>query len=217
MTYTAGTQREIELLFAAYPVLEACRADILAALDALIACYEGGGKVLICGNGGSAADSEHIVGELMKGFKKMRPIEGEKYERLRAAYPEEADEIASRLQDALPAISLVSHTALMTAYLNDVDPNYVFAQQVVGYAKPGDLLIGISTSGNAADVGHAFKVARALGMRAVGLSGKTGGQFRALCDTAVVVPAQETYAIQELHLPVYHMLCAACEAHFFDR
>ena len=215
MSYSVSVQKEIDSLFAAHPELEPQRANILYALDLLIDCYAHGGKVLICGNGGSAADSEHIVGELMKGFKKRRPLREGKLEALKAACPEDWEQVAAGLQDALPAISLVSHSALMTAFLNDVDPAYLYAQQVVGYAKPGDVLIGISTSGNAVNVCNAFRVAKALGMSTIGLTGKTGGCFPALCDAAVIVPAQETYAIQELHLPVYHMLCAAVEAAFF--
>ena len=216
MSYSASVQKEIDALFSAHPELEPQRESILYALDLLIDCYFRGGKVLICGNGGSAADSEHIVGELMKGFKKRRPLSGGKLEAIRAACPDNWEKVVSCLQDALPAISLVSHSALMTAFLNDVDPEYLYAQQIVGYAKPGDVLIGISTSGNASNVCNAFAVARALGMSAIGLTGKDGGRFPSLCDAAVIVPASETYAVQELHLPIYHMLCAAVEAAFFE-
>lgn len=216
MNYSVSVQKEIDGLFSAHPELKPQEKNILYALDLLIDCYAHGGKTLICGNGGSASDSEHIVGELMKGFKKRRPLRGGKLEALQTACPEDWEKISEGLQDALPAISLVSHTALMTAFLNDVDPNYLYAQQVVGYAKPGDVLIGISTSGNAANVCNAFRVAKALGMRTIGLTGKSGGRFPELCDAAVVAPAQETFAIQELHLPIYHMLCAAVEAAFFE-
>lgn len=215
MEYTLQAKREIELLFSRYPQWENSRAGILRALEALIQCYQQGGKVLICGNGGSAADCEHIVGELMKGFKKLRPIGGEKLEALKTLYPEEYQRIAAKLQDGLPAISLVSHSALITAFLNDVDPDYVYAQQVIGYGKRGDLLIGISTSGNAENVNNGVKVAKALGLFTLGLTGKTGGKMKDLCDETLIAPAQETYAVQELHLPLYHMLCAACEAQMF--
>lgn len=215
MTYLPGVQTEIDALFSAYPSLLPQKDAILRALDLLIDCYANGGKVLLCGNGGSAADSEHIVGEFMKGFKKRRPLQGEKLQKLQAACPDDWQTVTDCLQDALPAISLVSHSALMTAFLNDVDPAYVYAQQVVGYAKPGDVLIGISTSGNAANVCNALRVAKALDMHTIGLTGKTGGRFPALCDATIIAPATETYAIQELHLPIYHMLCAAVEAHFF--
>lgn len=217
MEYTPQAQKEIALLFTRYPQWAPFEGEILAALNELILCYQRGGKVLICGNGGSAADCEHIVGELMKGFKKLRPLQGEKLLALKDLYPNSYQEIAAQLQDGLPAISLVSHSALMTAFLNDVDPDYIYAQQVTGYGKKGDLLLGLSTSGNAQNVNNAIKVAKAFGLVTVGLTGKTGGEMKKICDVTVVAPAQETFAVQELHLPLYHMLCAACEGHFFDK
>ena len=189
-----------------YPALAACETQIKAALELIIDTYAGGGKILICGNGGSAADSEHFVGEMMKGFCLKRPVtDGRIPEDLRGG-----------LQGALPAISLPSQISLQTAFINDVDADMMYAQLVYGYATDRDLLIGISTSGNAANVVNAVRVAKALGAKTLALTGGTGGKLAPLCDVTVTVPATETYRVQEYHLPVYHYLCAATEAHFFD-
>jgi len=202
-------------LMASYPRLEVCRADIVAAAGALIDCYRGGGKLLICGNGGSAADAGHIVGELMKEFRVRRLAPQSIRKALRAVDPQNADYLADHLQCALPAISLVEHNALISAFINDAAADMVYAQQVFGYGKQGDMLLGISTSGNAANVINAVKVARALGIKTAGLTGKSGGMLRGACDIVIRVPADETYVIQEMHLPVYHALCAAIEREFF--
>ncbi len=177
-----------------------------AALEALIRCYENGGKVLLCGNGGSAADCGHIAGELLKGFLKKRPVPTE----LTAAVPE-----AAKLQCGLPAIDLTAHAAAITAVANDLGGELAYAQQVMAYGRPGDVLIGISTSGNAQNVDIALRTARALGLVTIGMSGASGGKMRNTCDILLNVDATETYLIQEKHLPLYHALCAGVEEHFF--
>ncbi len=190
-----------------YPALEEIKEDIRRAYELLEECFEAGGKMLVCGNGGSAADSDHIVGELMKGFYKQRRLPEE--ERTKYA------DLGDRLQGALPAIALTQHQALSTAYLNDVDPELVFAQQVYGYGKSGDVFFGLSTSGNSENVVAAAKVAGAKNMRVVTMTGRDGGRLKALSDVSLVVPAQVTADIQEYHLPIYHTLCAMLEEHFF--
>lgn len=203
-------------MYAKYPELEpSCAAAIDKAFEIIKNCYRGGGKLLICGNGGSAADCEHIVGELMKGFLLKRPVPDDFRSRLAGVDRESAAYIADNLQGALPAISLVSHTALATAFANDQAPDLIFAQQVYGYGKPGDVLLGISTSGNSANVLHALRVARSLGMRTVGMTGRTGGRMKPLCDAAICVPFDRTPDIQERHLPIYHALCIMIEEEFF--
>jgi len=191
------------------PNLAVCEQDMRAAFAALRGCFAAGGKLLLCGNGGSAADCEHIAGELMKGFLLKRPVRGLEHK------PEVAD-LVPLLQGALPAVSLAGHPALATAYLNDIDPCMVFAQQVYGYGKPGDVLLGLSTSGGAQNVCRALRVANALGLVTIGLTGAAGGRMKELCNVCLRVPADETYRVQELHLPVYHTLCAMLEAEFFE-
>jgi len=181
--------------------------DIFKTIES---CFESGGKLLLCGNGGSAADCDHIVGELMKGFLLKRPVPDEF-----CNHPALKGE-GKLLQGALPAISLVSQNALSTAYANDVEADMIFAQLVYGLGKTGDVLMGISTSGNARNICHALRVARAAGMKTIGLTGRSGGDMRPLCDFCLCVPADETYRIQEYHLPVYHTLCAMLEAAFFS-
>ncbi|QHW33663.1 SIS domain-containing protein [Paenibacillus rhizovicinus] len=204
-------------LYAKYPELEeACGADIVGAFEIMKTSFAQGGKTLVCGNGGSAADCEHIVGELMKGFLLRRPVPGGFREELKAVSPEAAEYIADNLQGALPAISLVSHTALATAFANDVAPDLVFAQQVYGYGKPGDVLVSLSTSGNSANVLHAITVAKASGLRTIGLTGRSGGRMKELCDVTIRIPEDMTPDIQERHLPVYHALCILLEEAFFE-
>ena len=205
----------MEQLIERYPILAQCRESIEAARELMIDTYKGGGKVLVCGNGGSAADSEHIVGELMKGFLLPRPIPEKDVAALRALFPEDADRMAAALQRAIPAISLPSQVAVSSAYINDVQPDMVYAQLVYGYPGTADTVIGISTSGNSANVVNAIKVARACGKRTLGLTGAKPGQLDSLCDIVIKVPETETYKIQELHLPVYHYLCAALEQRAF--
>lgn len=197
-----------------YPALSVCRGDIEAACEMLIGCYRQGGKVLICGNGGSAADSEHIVGELMKSFKMARPIEDafkDVYQRVNG------EETPRYLEGALPAIALVSHTALSTAFSNDEAAEGIFAQQVYGYGCAGDILIAISTSGTSPNVIAAAKVARAKSMVVIALMGDNEeSQLSRVSDIAIHVSECETFRVQELHLPIYHALCAAVEAEIFE-
>ena len=205
----------LDELIERYPVLEPVKEDIWNVYKLMEECYAGGGKVLIAGNGGSSADAEHIVGERMKGFKKTRSVTEDFAERLRKADGERAEELIQKLQGGLPAISLSSHPALCTAYLNDVDGNLITAQQVYGYGKEGDVLLGISTSGNAKNVMYAVAVAKAKGMKVAALTGNNGGKLGKAADVAVIVPEPETYRIQEFHLPIYHALCLMLEERFF--
>ena len=198
-----------------YPVLKANEKEIRQMCDAVIKSYESGGKLLVCGNGGSCSDAEHIVGELMKGFLKKRPIPAEKKAKMLELVPELADIGIDVLQQGLPAIALNSGAALTTAFANDCDPDLIYAQQVLGFGRRGDVFLGISTSGNAENVYAAAAVAKSLGLVTVALSGKTGGKLKEICDISIVVDEDETYMIQELHLPVYHALCATVEEHFF--
>ena len=205
----------LDELIKRYPILERVREDIEAVYGILERCYENGGKLLIAGNGGSAADAEHIVGELMKGFVKRRPVTEEMKEALEKADPVRGKELSEKLQGGLPAIALVDHAALSTAFANDVDGMLSYAQQVNGYGKAGDVFLGISTSGNAENVMYAAVTAKAKGMKVIGLTGKTGGKLAKIADVAIIVPEQETYKIQELHLPIYHALCLMLEDRFY--
>lgn len=205
----------LDTLIARYPDLSTVREAVEEAYRILEECYSRGGKLLIAGNGGSSADAEHIVGELMKGFVKRRELSGERKAALETADPEHGKALADKLQEGLPAIALSGHPALSTAFLNDVDGDMVYAQQVWGYGTEGDVLLGISTSGNAKNIDYAVTAARAKGMRVIGLTGRDGGRLGARADAAVIVPEQETYRIQELHLPVYHALCLMLEERFF--
>lgn len=205
----------IKELIKRYPVLECCKEQIEAARDTLIECYEKGGKLLLCGNGGSSADCDHIVGELMKGFLLKRPINEADKARMRADSPELSDKTLNSLQMGLPAISLTSISALNTAFANDVDPELIYAQSVFALGKADDVLIAISTSGNAKNVCEAARVAGAIGMKVIALTGRDGGKLKSLSDVCVIAPECETYKIQELHLPIYHYICAEVEKHFF--
>ena len=207
----------LDELIKRYPILERVREDIEAVYGILERCYENGGKLLIAGNGGSAADAEHIVGELMKGFVKRRPVTEEMKEALEKADPVRGKELSEKLQGGLPAIALVDQAALSTAFAHDVDGMLSYAQQVNGYGKPGDVFLGISTSGNAENVMYAAVTAKAKGMQVVGLTGKDGGKLAGIADAAVIVPEMETYKIQELHLPVYHALCLMLEHRFYEQ
>jgi D-sedoheptulose 7-phosphate isomerase len=194
-----------------------CRQELERAFDLLAESFRRGGKVLVCGNGGSAADSEHIVGELMKGFHSRRPIPEADRARLARSAGEEGRYLAERLQGALPAISLVSQVSLSTAVANDVAADLVFAQQVYGYGREGDVLMGISTSGNAANVLHALRTARAFGVGTLGLTGEEGGRMKDLCQVLIRVPVSITPEVQVWHLRVYHTLCALLELEFFGQ
>ena len=205
----------LEELVSRYPVLNPVKSDIQKAYEILRDSYEKGGQLLVAGNGGSCADSEHIVGELMKGFVKPRPVKPEMARALCETDPEIGERLARRLQCGLPAIALTGHPGLSTAFLNDVDAELIFAQQILGYGRPGDVFMGISTSGNSGNVVCAAVAARAAGLQVIGLAGRDGGRLAGLCEAAIVVPETETYKIQELHLPVYHTLCLMLEEHFF--
>ena len=205
----------IEQLISTYPDLDSCAPSIEGAFQLLRTCYRSGGKLLTCGNGGSAADAEHIVGELMKGYLLKRPVPEEMRTKLIATSPEDSDYLANHLQGGLPAISLVSQTSLLSAIANDTAADMVYAQQVYAYGREGDTLIGISTSGNSMNVIRAMQVARTLGLHTIGLTGRTGGKLRPLCDVCIRVPANDTTLIQERHLPIFHVLCAMLEEEFF--
>lgn len=207
--------RYLDELIERYPVLESIREDILGAYEMIKDSYEAGGKLLAAGNGGSCADSEHIVGELMKGFVKRRPVPAAFAEALKEADSRRGAELAECLQQGLPAIALTGHTGLSTAFLNDVNGSMIYAQQLYGYGRPGDVFLGISTSGNSENILYAAAVAKASGIRTIGLTGRDGGELKKVCDVAIVVPEQETFKIQELHLPVYHALCLMLEEHFY--
>ncbi len=188
----------------------------MKAEKALITAFKNGNKLLICGNGGSCADCEHIVGELMKGFLSKRPLSEEQKAEMKANCPEIDEKYFSLLQRAVPAISLPSFTALNTAFCNDVEPELVFAQSLIGLGRKGDILFCISTSGNSKNVVAAALTAKALGLKTMGLTGKTGGRLKGICDICVCVPETETFKVQELHLPVYHYLCARVEKAIFE-
>ena len=207
----------LEQLIKRYPILAGVETDIQEAYEILRTSYEAGGKLLAAGNGGSCADSEHIVGELMKGFVKKRPLPDSLVQALKEADPQRGAELSQKLQGALPAIALTNHVALSSAFANDVDGILSYAQQVNGYGNRGDVFLGISTSGNAENVMYAAVTARAKGMKIIGLTGRDGGKLGAFADISIVVPKQETYQIQELHLPVYHALCLMLEKRFYDR
>lgn len=207
----------LELLLSRYPVLACVRQDIQDAYLLIKTCYEEGGKLLVAGNGGSAADAEHIVGELMKGFQLPRSVTAEFAQKLCDADQQLGAMLAENLQRALPAIALNGHTALSTAYMNDCDPLLVFAQQVNGYGNAGDVLLAISTSGNSKNVICAAVTARAKGMKVIGLTGCADSRLSAFADVSIRVPEKETYLIQELHLPIYHCMCAMLEEHFFGK
>ena len=208
-------EEQLQILIERYPKLEVCREDIKKAYELLETAYQQGKKLLVCGNGGSASDSEHIVGELMKEFKLKRKVYGQQAEALKAIDPELGQVLADNLQGALPAISLTAHSSLQTAFMNDVVPELVFAQQVNGYGNEGDVFLGISTSGNSKNVLYAAVNAKAKGLKVIGLTGGKENKLMKYTDVCICVPETETYKIQELHLPVYHCLCLMLEQKFF--
>lgn len=207
--------KHIDTLLTRYPQLASCKDDIIKAYEIMEEAYCADHKLLIAGNGGSAADSEHIAGELMKRFKTPRPCPPDFAQRLISIDPERGPNLAHNLERGLMAIPLVAHEALTTAYINDVDGLGVFAQQLYGFGRTGDVFLGISTSGNSKNVMSATVVARALGIKIIGLTGANGGELASVADVAIIVPETETYMIQELHLPVYHCLCLMLEDRFF--
>ena len=198
----------LEELFSRTPRLEQCRNAVVDAFDVLLSAFHAGGKVLVCGNGGSAADAEHICGELLKKFKKHRRVPDGVAAKLRP-------ELAERLEGSLPAISLVSMSGILTAFANDVSWETAFAQQVLGLAKPGDVLIALSTSGNSANCVAAAEVMKAVGGKTIAFTGANESRLSQVCDVTIRVPETETYKVQEMHLPVYHALCAAIEEEMF--
>lgn len=200
-------------LFERYPVLKSSKGVIYAATESLIHMYQNKEKLLVCGNGGSAADSLHIVGELMKSFRQYRPIPKQLQDRLKKY--ENGDELGRHLQMPLRAIALVCESGLNTAFANDVNPYYVYAQQILGYGDKGDVLLAISTSGNSANVINGAEVAKAMGITVIALTGQDGGKLKTLSDISISVPEKETFKVQELHLPVYHALCLAVENEIF--
>jgi len=199
-----------------YSVLEPVKESILAAFELLVRCYKQGGKLLVFGNGGSAADADHIVGELMKGFLKKRPLPEELKKELRSRDEDLGSLLGDKLQGALPAVALTNHSALYSAFCNDVDPDMVFAQQVQGLGKAGDVALGLSTSGNSRNVVLGLLTAKVCGLSTIGLTGEDGGQMKKYCDVVIKVPSRQTPLIQELHLPIYHTLCAMVEDYFFE-
>ena len=208
-------EEQLNLLIERYPKLAVCKEDIKKAYELLEAAYSNDRKLLVCGNGGSASDSEHIVGELMKEFKLKRKVYSEQAMALKVIDPELGQVLADNLQGALPAISLTGHSSLQTAYMNDAVPELVFAQQVNGYGIPGDVFLGISTSGNSKNVLYAAVCAKAKGLKVIGLTGIKESKLMKYADVCIRVPETETYKIQEYHLPVYHCLCSMLEDHFF--
>lgn len=204
---------ELYKLLEKYPILIHTKEDILKAEKMIVSSYEQGGKLLICGNGGSASDADHIVGELMKEFHRERPLPLNFQERLKIF--DEKGIITEQLRGSLPAISLNSQNAIMTAIINDCDPGIVYAQQVYGYGEPGDVLLGMSTSGNSSNVWNAVITAKALGMKTILLTGEKGGKISKVADISIKLPETDTYRVQELTLPVYHALCIMIEDHFW--
>ena len=208
-------ESHVGYLIERYPKLAVCKEDIRKAYELLEAAYSNGRKLLVCGNGGSASDSEHIVGELMKEFKLKRKVYSDQATALKAIDPELGQVLADNLQGALPAICLTGHSSLTTAFMNDANADLVFAQQVNGYGKAGDVFLGISTSGNSKNVLYAAVNAKAKGLKVIGLTGAKENKLMKYADVCIRVPETETYKIQEYHLPVYHCLCLMLEDKFF--
>lgn len=199
-----------------YPVLQQQQQNIESSFEIIRACYEKGFGLYVCGNGGSAADAQHIVGEMMKSFVRHRRTPDQLKASLRDRFPQDADYLIQHLQGALPAYAMTEQTSLNTAFINDVCADMVFAQQVIGYMKQGDVLWGITTSGNSQNVINAFKVARAMDIETIALTGADGGRIKSISSVTIAVPETETYKVQELHLPVYHALCLMLENEFFS-
>ena len=217
MTLEPRLYKHIQLLLSRYPALTAIEDSLITAYLTMQESYQHGGKLLVAGNGGSAADSEHIVGELMKRFKLPRPVSPELAAKLASIDSERGAALAQSLEVALPAISLPAHEASITAFINDVGSADVYAQQLLGYARSGDVFLAISTSGNSENMLRAIILAKAMDVKVIGLTGKTGGKMAPLCDVAVCAPETETYMIQEYHLPIYHCWCLMLEDFFFGK
>lgn len=208
-------RKHINLLIERYPELKNIEDQIIDGYLIMEECYKNGGKLLIAGNGGSAADSEHIVGELMKGFKNPRKLSDKQRKKLISINRELGETLANNLQGTLPAIALDGHLALTTAYMNDCEPLICFAQQVNGFGNQGDVFLGISTSGNSKNILYASTVAKAKGLKIIGLTGQRDSKLSEVADVCVKAPQIETYMIQELHLPIYHCWCLMLEDKFF--
>ncbi len=220
LSLRTDTLRHIDEVLERCPALAGLRREITRTVEAICACHHAGGKVLVCGNGGSAADAEHIVGELVKGFvlpRAILPADASRLHHLDAGDPAHRENLAEKLQRGVAAISLTGHPALATAIDNDTGREMVFAQQVYVYGRPGDLLIGLSTSGNSGNVLRALTVARAFGLTTVGFTGSRSCRMDALCDIRLKVPEQQTHKIQELHLPAYHTICLMVEQELFGQ
>jgi D-sedoheptulose 7-phosphate isomerase len=209
--------KQIDILIERYNALNVVKSELEESANILINCFKNGNKLLVCGNGGSASDSDHITGELMKGFEKLRPISDDLYNKLKEINSEDATHLKESLQIGLPTIPLTEHAGLMTAFSNDSSSDSVFANQVLGYGKQGDVLFAISTSGNSKNVVLACEVAKALGMKIIGLTGGKDSKIAKLSDVCIKVPSTRTYQIQEYHLPVYHALCLEVEDYFFEK
>ena len=212
----AETKKRIDSFFKAQSELRGMKESVLLSVSAIAGVFADGKKLLLCGNGGSCADCDHIAGELLKGFLKRRPVPDTLKEKLSVVYGEEGARIAVSLQQGLPAISLCTHSAAISAFANDVDPEYVFAQQVLAYGREGDILLAISTSGNAKNVNAAVKTAKAMGLYTIALTGSVGGQLARNADLVLSAPSAETNRIQEYHVMIYHLLCASVEEEIFD-
>lgn len=209
------TKKILNRLFERFPKLNSCEREIKSAVELIVDCYKNNGKILICGNGGSASDSLHIVGELMKSFILPRKLKNEYTEKIKEMFPENAEYFIKNLQGTLPAISLASETALTTAYSNDNSAGLCFAQQVLGHGNNNDILIAISTSGNSKNVIYASQIAKIKDMKVISLTGRNGGKLKEFSDININVEEQETFIIQEYHLPIYHALCLAVENEMF--
>ncbi|MEI6049443.1 MAG: SIS domain-containing protein [Bacteroidota bacterium] len=200
-----------------YPLLDSLKNTVGEAAEMIIKCYTERGKLLVCGNGGSSSDSDHIVGELMKSFESKRPINKDLSGKLSEVSEERGKYLSEKLECGLPAISLSSQTALTTAICNDIDADLVFAQQVIGYGCDKDVLIAISTSGNSQNIVDACITAKAMNMKVIGLTGISGGKMKQYCDILLNVPEKRTAYVQELHLPVFHAICLLVENHFYEK
>ena len=208
------TKKIYEELFERYPSLSGIKENVLKAFEAIKLTYEQGGSLYCAGNGGSSSDCEHIVGELLKSFKKRRAVD-EKTANNLSSYGEDGEYILSKLEGSLPATSLISQTGILTAFANDKSWDTAIAQQLYGLGKQGDCLVVLSTSGNSKNCVYAVLVAKAKGIKTIAFTGVAGGKLKDICDVAICVPEMETYKVQELHLPVYHCLCAMLEEEFF--
>lgn len=210
-----NVKKQLDILAKRYPELSMIVGEIENTYLILEECYCNGGKLLVAGNGGSAADSEHIVGELMKGFENPRKLSDEYKDKLIAIDDQMGAILATNLQMALPAIALDGHVALTTAYMNDCEPLLCFAQQINGYGRENDVFLGISTSGNSKNILYAAVVAKAKGMKVVALTGEKDSKLSKIADVTIKAPQSRTYMIQEYHLPIYHCLCLMLEERFF--